>query len=100
MDRDVPDMVQPCRSYCSEVIFRYPGLPMVRQNAQSGVVVKHLTHRELVYDTGIVGIDEYAWRYPWLRCVCSILPRNRCVTVREKTHFQHKPTTSVDSVHP
>lgn len=60
---------------------------MVRQDAQSGAIVEHLAQRELVYNTGVVCVLEYAWRYPWLTYRCSVLPRNEMRSRKRMAHL-------------
>lgn len=59
-------MVQAKRFHLPEVVFNDPGLPMVLQHVQSGLLVLHLAECVFIDDVVVPCIFEDARRYPWL----------------------------------
>lgn len=59
-------MVQTCILHSDKICFRYPGLPMICEDSQSGVVVLHLTESVFVDNIIVVRVLENAGCDPGL----------------------------------
>lgn len=70
--RDGPDVVEPCGLDRDEVVFGYPGRPVVLEHVERVVLVEHLAERVLVDDIGVVGVFKNAGCYPWLAVPCEV----------------------------
>jgi hypothetical protein len=61
-----PNMREPCRSDCLEIVLRYPCIPVLLEHLQCDVIVHHFSERELIHDRRVICRDKYAGRNPWL----------------------------------
>lgn len=65
-------MVEPCGLDCDEVVFGYPGRPVVLEHVERVVLVEYLAERVLIDDIRVVGVFKNAGRYPWLTVLYEI----------------------------
>jgi hypothetical protein len=84
-------VVQTDRFHLFEVIFNDPGLPMIFQYAQGGLLILQLPKGVFIYNVIVSRVLEDTRRYPRLNPIKSTLPLQKLDVKRGRTSSTNQP---------